>query len=121
MLFRLSLPFAAMLQVALTNALAWLTRACFRRGGFCCCFQRGPCAVSEGSVDSLSQLFSRESFSRTYLALVISSFTTVTTVVFDTITCVSGEQCCVPGSFVDWLTREACSRKRQRRVQLACQ
>jgi hypothetical protein len=83
-LFRLALPFVGLLQLALMAALSWLARC-----GACCCCTR--CGVpSQSTRDALSAVFNRTAYSRTVLALVMASFSTVATVVFDTIACVPG-------------------------------
>ena len=91
--FRLSLPFLALAELALVYAV---TRPLLLAGGSlccCCCRRRAP---SRGSASGSGRacgpraaaLLRGSAFARTAVALVIDSFTTVTSVVLDTLLCV---------------------------------
>jgi hypothetical protein len=91
---RLSLPFLALLELALTYKLTrpLLSGRCCGFGLSRCC-KRGGRGSSDGSRSGgLSPrtlaLLHPSAFSRTAVSLVIDSFTTVTSVVLDTLVCV---------------------------------
>lgn len=74
--FRLAVPLLAIAQLSLT----------FLAARAACCLPRCCPAASQ------HRLFTRTAFLRTLLALAMTSFTTVTTIVFETLSCVAAGQ-----------------------------